>query len=273
MQEMEVFDSLISYTDIRINSCREISHDGKWHENGCKADYDIWVVLDGEISITIQGDEHILRAQDVVFLYPFVLYEAHAISDSCTFIYIHFDFKIGENIRALDEFALAGFISHQAINDEVQAFVKNFGAYKDKEPLSFFALKGYFTILLSKIILCQYRKNKLLNLKRSNSKALIRLNPVLSYITEHLHEPIYTKEIAEITNMSEKYFITFFKNTIGITPGVYITHAKMNKALDYLYEYKYSIKEIASLLGYPDQYIFSKAFKKEYKAAPSKLIY
>jgi len=40
----------------------------------------------------------------------------------------------------------------------------------------------------------------------------------------------------------------------------------MNRARDYLYQGKYTIiKEISSMLGYPDQYSFSKAFKKHYK--------
>ena len=57
---------------------------------------------------------------------------------------------------------------------------------------------------------------------------------------------------------------------MGITPVNYIIEVKMKKALEYLHEQKYSVKEVASLVGYADIYSFSKAFKKIYGIPPSK---
>ena len=56
---------------------------------------------------------------------------------------------------------------------------------------------------------------------------------------------------------------------MGITPVNYITQVKMKKALEYLYEQNYSVKEVAALVGYTDIYTFSKAFKKIYGIPPS----
>ena len=67
-------------------------------------------------------------------------------------------------------------------------------------------------------------------------------------------------------------FIEYFKRTLGISPGQYIKSLKMNLARDYIYEKKYSVKEIAYMLGYTDQYTFSKAFKKQFNTPPSRFI-
>ena len=68
---------------------------------------------------------------------------------------------------------------------------------------------------------------------------------------------------------TEKYFISFFKKTMGMTPTSYITQVKMKKALEYLHEQNYSVKEVSALVGYADIYTFSKAFKKTYGISPS----
>ncbi|MBO1515444.1 helix-turn-helix domain-containing protein [Metabacillus sp. BG109] len=46
----------------------------------------------------------------------------------------------------------------------------------------------------------------------------------------------------------------------------------MNRARELLYSNRYSIKQIADMLGYPDPYSFSKAFKKYYKMPPSQFV-
>jgi AraC-like DNA-binding protein len=46
----------------------------------------------------------------------------------------------------------------------------------------------------------------------------------------------------------------------------------MKRALAYLYQRKYSVKEISDMLGYPDQYTFSKAFSRVYDFPPSYIL-
>jgi AraC family transcriptional regulator len=72
--------------------------------------------------------------------------------------------------------------------------------------------------------------------------------------------------------MSEKYFIRYFKQALGVTPGQYMIQLRMNRARDLVYTQRYSMQQVASLLGYPDAYSFSKAFKKHYKVPPSKFV-
>src|SRR5690606_31048905 len=100
---------------------------------------------------------------------------------------------------------------------------------------------------------------------------VVTLQPVFKHIHENVHQPVAIRELAELASMSEKYFISFFRRAVGVTPGRYMMSVRMNKAKDYLHRHDYSVKEIASLLGYPDAYSFSRAFKRYFSMAPSQL--
>ena len=143
--------------------------------------------------------------------------------------------------------------------------------------MSSIMLKGCFTILLAKIFKYYNSDNHSKtffpeNVWRINTGCLSVLQPVFNYITDNMSKPIRIKELAQVAGISEKYFINYFKTILGISPGRYINQLKMNRARDYLYQGKYTIKEISSMLGYPDQYSFSKAFKKHYRVPPSKFV-
>ena len=77
------------------------------------------------------------------------------------------------------------------------------------------------------------------------------------------------KELADHCGYSEKAFIRTFRKMYGTTPHQYMIKSKILRA-EYLLLYSdFSIKEIASSLGYKDQYIFSKQFKNQTGISPS----
>lgn len=202
------------------------------------------------------------------FFYPQVLYHATS-SDHCSFIFIHFDAILGSNYQALHFYPFDGCYLSGKAECHLPSLISSVDSLHKKEPFAEFGIHGSLMLFLSDIMKMKYQESagNLIPLQKS---ALSRLQPVLIYISHHLAEPIYIQELAASVNLSEKYFITFFKKTMGVTPINYITQLKMKKALEYLHEQNYSVKEVASLVGYPDIYTFSKAFKKVYGISPSK---
>lgn len=65
-------------------------------------------------------------------------------------------------------------------------------------------------------------------------------------------------------------FRTKFKRQFGMSPYQYRIHVRMDKAVELLCNLDYSIKDIASILGYSTQYEFSNHFKKYFSISPSK---
>ncbi|HBE02090.1 MAG TPA: hypothetical protein DC049_06385 [Spirochaetia bacterium] len=78
----------------------------------------------------------------------------------------------------------------------------------------------------------------------------------------------HVPSLARLSGLSEKYFISKFKQIFKITPKDMEIKLRMEKAYTLLSNGQKSIREIASLLGYSDQFIFSKQFKKFFKISP-----
>jgi AraC family transcriptional regulator len=275
MNNINIFNELSEQITVRIRSCNDELHNRDWIENKLHSDYDIWYITAGYVHIKTNEGEVRAETGDAVFFYPNIPYNAWTGEVGCKFIYIHFDFGVGNHYKILDGFPLSGVIPSEFIHREAQIFCHAYESFKAQSNLSGIQLKGSFFILLAKIIESYgqgcfkgtFQRSKPY---RSQAADFVTLQPVFEYIHANLHRAIRIKEIADVVTMSEKYFIFFFKKAIGLTPGQYIFHLKMNKASVLLYERKYSVKQIASFLGYSDAYSFSKAFKKFYNIPPSR---
>lgn len=277
MTDVELLNDLSEFISVRMKSFREQSHDGNWFEHKSHGDYDLWFIQAGTVRLTVDGAEHIAGPGDVVFFYPGIPYMASASAEGCRFVYVHFDFGIGSQQRILEDFPLAGVISRELIREEAVLFGKASlsSAAQSAAPGNRLYVKACLTAVLAKIIELHgqgryagtFRNG---GAKRQSGRSLDVLQPVFQHIHNRLHEPIKMKELASFVGISEKYFITYFKKALGITPGQYIYQIRMNRAKDYLHARSYSVQQIAALLGYPDSFTFSKAFKKYYRVPPSK---
>ena len=253
---------------INIKYALNVAHDASWYEVKSRAEYSFWLIEQGSCIIHYGGEHYELSAGDIFFFYPGVLYNASS-TEGCRFTFIHFDVILGNNYRALHFYPFDGKYAAGDVTSHFQLLLDCAAAMQQDEPFAEMQIQGalmHFLALLMKHNYSQKGGSKAI----VHDSALARLQPVLIYINHHITDTVSIEELAGIASLSEKYFITFFKDTMGTTPIQYITSLKMKKALEYLHEQDYSIKETAALVGYPDIYAFSKAFKKVYGAAPSK---
>ncbi len=277
VENLHIFNELSELVMLRINACSEIVHPSDWVESKNHKDYDLWYVQEGQIEIRIHDEVHLAQEGDLILFSPKVAYTATTLG-GCRFIFTHFDFGLGDHHEILDNFQLPGIMTTKLVQEEISLFLDTYDQYKRNTPMSGFRLKGCLTILLAKIMerygLGEYQGEFLNHTpNRRKNRNLQTLQPVFDFIQDHLHQPLRIWELARIAGMSEKYFIFYFKQALGITPGRYIYQLKMNRARDLLQSRSYSIQQIAEMLGYPDPYSFSKAFKKYYKVPPSQFIW
>lgn len=258
----------LSNMNISIKYALWAEHDNKWYEVKAKAEYSLWIVQSGSLTIEYAQQRYVLSQGDVFFFYPQVLYHATS-SAHCRFIFIHFDAILGSNYQALHFYPFDGCYPSGTAERYLMSLTSSVDSLHKKELFAEFGIQGSLMLFLSDIMKKRYQKG-FQNPIPYEKSALSRLQPVLIYINHHLAEPIYVQELAASINLSEKYFITFFKKTLGVTPINYIIQLKMKKALEYLHEQHYSVKEVASLVGYTDIYTFSKVFKKVYGIPPSR---
>lgn len=254
--------------ELNIKYALFTEHDCDWYEVKAKNEYALWLIQSGSMIIEYKKETCALTQGDIFFFYPEILYHASS-SEGCSFTFIHFDAILGVNYHALHFYPFDGKYSARKVSAFFDTLLSCASSVQNDKTFADMEIQGATMFFLANLMREKYEKKRD-NLAISHKSALARLQPVLIYINHHLAEPIYISDLAATINLSEKYFITFFKNTMGITPINYIIEVKMKKALEYLNEQSYSVKEVATLVGYGDIYTFSKAFKKVYGIAPSK---
>jgi AraC-like DNA-binding protein len=97
---------------------------------------------------------------------------------------------------------------------------------------------------------------------------VMRLRPVIDYISEHYAEKIYIDTLAEMITVSPDYFTKMFKDSIGKTPIDYINGIRINHALKLLMTTDTPINEIAETIGFSGANYFHKIFKQYMVTSP-----
>lgn len=96
---------------------------------------------------------------------------------------------------------------------------------------------------------------------------------IVEYIEEQMSDENFNIDsLAMEMAMSRSVFYKKIKSLTGQNPQEFIRDLKMKKAVRYIREKKYSISEIAYLIGFPNAKYFSTAFKKYYGESPSSFI-
>ena len=97
---------------------------------------------------------------------------------------------------------------------------------------------------------------------------VMRLRPIIEYISHHCGEKIYIESLADMITVSPDYFTKMFKDSIGKTPIDYINAARVNHALKLLMTTDTPINEIAEAAGFSGPNYFHKIFKQYMLTSP-----
>lgn len=97
---------------------------------------------------------------------------------------------------------------------------------------------------------------------------VMRLRPVITYISEHYKEKIYIETLADMITVSPDYFTKMFKDSIGRTPIDYINGIRINRAMQMLATTDTSVNDISDELGFSNANYFHKIFKQYMNTSP-----
>jgi len=92
---------------------------------------------------------------------------------------------------------------------------------------------------------------------------------ITAYIDENNDQRLLLEKVSEHFGLSANYLNSLFKAAAGKTMTAYMRDRRICAAKERLCRSADSIKEIASQLGFYDQYHFSKTFKKQEGVSPS----
>jgi transcriptional regulator GlxA family with amidase domain len=100
-------------------------------------------------------------------------------------------------------------------------------------------------------------------------KAAARISKAVAYMLANLKEPVRIADLSKLTGSSTSNFYHLFKVATGCSPNDFFIRARMERACELLQSTDLSVKEVAALLGYYDQFYFSRVFKSVHHVPPS----
>jgi len=95
-----------------------------------------------------------------------------------------------------------------------------------------------------------------------------RAMSTIQFMEHHLDMPLTLAALAAHAGQSVPYYSKLFKEGTNQSPTAYFIQLKIRKACELLDLTNLNINEIASELGYPDPYYFSRLFKKVQGCSP-----
>ena len=79
-------------------------------------------------------------------------------------------------------------------------------------------------------------------------------------ISEHFDLPVTVNQLAEIENYNVTYYNDWFKQQTGCSPSLYLRKIRIDRAKELLLESRYTMMEIALMVGYSSNSTFTRAF-------------
>ncbi len=116
-------------------------------------------------------------------------------------------------------------------------------------------------------ILRQYARLEIKDPRDGNLGASLR-KTVLEFIDETLADDIHLDDLAACVKLSPFHFARKFKSEFGVSPHIFVTQRRVEKAKTLLKEKRLPLKAIAFDCGFADQSHFNKVFKKVIGVTP-----
>jgi AraC family transcriptional regulator len=89
-----------------------------------------------------------------------------------------------------------------------------------------------------------------------------KLRRVLEYINAHLEQDIHLADLADAADISQCYFVSLFKQSMGITPWQYVVQQRVERAKILLRQRNSPISDVALQCGFNSQSHFAQQFRK-----------
>ena len=247
-----------------------------WHE-----EMEITLIKDGTSDYKVGQEVFKANAGDIILIPPYCTHSAceipgkTMISDSIVFHPDYLgannqDFSATNYLRPMAEGQLQmqevirdGDTGYKEIKE---SFLRALDCFKKKPPFYEMLLKEDLLHIL--ILLFSYgyiRESGDSHITSGNRR---HIKSALEYINDHYSEKISIAEMAQLAGFSESYFMSLFRQYVGMSCIQYVNLYRVQKAAHALEETTKSVSEIAMIHGFDNISYFNLQFRRTFGMTP-----
>ena len=235
-------------------------------------------VTSGDVTVEIGTDRVDAHEGDFVFVPSMLVFRVHSTERAAVRTMVFASSIIEENMENFDtEIFYMFFVQsrsnitvftkeHPIYNTLVYSMNEAYEEYISKDVCYKLPVRANIYLLMTALL--RYYCGRKDELDRMIYHNVMRLRPVIDYITNNYSEKIYIETLSDMITVSPDYFTKMFKDSIGKTPIDYINGVRINHALRFLSMMDTPINEIADLIGFSNPNYFHKIFKQYMDTSP-----
>lgn len=236
-------------------------------------------VTGGSLAVSVGTEVVEAEAGDFIYVPPTLVFRAEAISAHASVRVLVFERElVEEHLSSFDNEIFYMFFvqscsrivrfgkEHPIYESLSYCMREAYEEYISKDVCFTLPVRAHIYLLTSAIL--RYYAGQRGELDRMIYHNVIRLRPVIEYITENYSEKIYIETLSDMVALSPDYFTKMFKDSIGKTPIDYINGVRVNHSLRLLTMTDTPINEIADQLGFSGPNYFHKIFKAYMNTSP-----
>ena len=242
--------------------------------------YWVLLVMDDSLTIQLNGEEHVVKENDLLIIPPHIVRQSDGAASSCKAACVAFtpDFLLdtGLSQRHIDlfEFLLNSRSTHLHLaSEDASRFMTLINLLQEKNlsqdyhPFSGEVVRHFFNVF-------QFELAGLYH-KYSNQKKAVHdhkeeiLWKFLGLLSKHIKSERSLLFYANRLYVTPKYLTQTVKKITGKTAGKYIDDLVIVEAKSLLRDPSLTIAQVADLLYFSDQFFFSKFFKRYTGITPS----
>ena len=233
----------------------------------------------GNASVSVGTEVVEVKAGDFIYVPPTLVFRVESVGGPASLRGLAFDRAlIEENMDNFDSeifymffvqscTRIVTFKQGHPIHEQLSYCMgEAYEEYISKDVCYRLPVRAHIFLLVSAIL--RYYAGARGELDRMVYHNVLRLRPVIEYLTEHYGEKTYIETLSDMVALSPDYFTKMFKESIGKTPIDYINGIKVNHSLRLLTMTDTPVNEIADLVGFSGPNYFHKIFKAYMNTSP-----
>lgn len=232
--------------------------------------HELLLITEGKGQIILRNKKYQVKEGTMLYLCPNVEYTVEIDpQDSFCFMSVHFSYAtVGFNgdkwgIDKENDMLPLDFV--QTLKDYYQVgsiFKRLVEDWSKKLPGYEFITKALLQQLLFEI-LQNIKKNS------QNYSASVKVEKIIEYMRQNINTRLTISHLSDLMQLSPTYLSGIFKATTGYSIIKFFNKIKVDKAKELIIEGDKKVKEVAKILGFTDEFYFSRIFKKIEGISPS----